>query len=206
MAGVREQAARRTRIGLLGGSFNPVHLGHVQAADIFTEALGLDMVLVIPSSYPFYKLTALTDYRDRMAMCLLAFEGKQVVVSDMEKERPGGMLTCDVVSHARVQYPAAELFLLVGDDVMAKMPKWMGIETIIQESRIGVLSRSGFLHRHAELERMGARIDVIMEETLPYSSSMVRSAIADGNPIASMVPGAVAEYIRLHGLYRIVTM
>lgn len=191
------------RIGLLGGSFNPIHLGHIHAVELFMEALTLDMIIVIPSSYPFYKRTLLTDYRDRLAMCFLAFEAMEnVIVSDVEKERPEGMPTCEVVAHMRGLYPRADLFLLVGDDVMVKMPQWKGIDMVIKEVHIGVLCRSSNLLEDVELRRLGAAIDLVRKDTLPCSSSMVRSAVTEGKAIGNMVPDLVGEYILTHNLYK----
>lgn len=89
---------RRVRIGILGGTFNPIHNGHLLAADIFTRRFALDRILLLPSAAPFYKPTVLTAYEHRLAMCLLASAHRpDMAVSNLEQASPDGMYTCDAV-------------------------------------------------------------------------------------------------------------
>jgi nicotinate-nucleotide adenylyltransferase len=193
---------RRIKLGIFGGSFNPVHLGHVQAVQLFKAGLRLDQVIVLPSAAPFYKTTLRTEFRHRVAMCRLAFAYMQdVIVSDLEKVQPDGMYTRDIVMLIHDLRSEADLYLLMGSDVLNRMPQWKGLREMLKDVRIGVLRRNAEPDAEQALLDMGARITFIDEEVLPFSSSMVRETSSRGNPIEFMVPESVAGYIRRHGLY-----
>ena len=194
---------RRVRLGILGGSFNPIHNGHLFAADIFARRLALDHILLLPSAAPFYKSTVLTAYEHRFAMCVLASADKpNLTVSNLEQMSPGGMYACDAVNALRQRYEDAELCLLVGNDVACRMPQWKNITDILSKVHVGVLSRSSKAEAMSPLLPCGrSAITLLTDDTLPLSSTMVREAAQQGQPLDGMVPHAVARYISVHHLY-----
>lgn len=199
-----EASGRRcARIGILGGSFNPIHNGHLLAADIFVRRLALDNILLLPSAAPFYKPTVLTSYEHRFAMCVLASANRtNLSVSNLEQTSPGGMYACEAVSALRRMYEDAELFLLVGDDVAWRMPQWKNITDILSNVHVGVLSRAPRTEaRHPLLPCGKSGITLLTDDTLPLSSTMVREAAQRGQILDGMVPHAVARYISAHHLY-----
>ncbi|MEG6503394.1 MULTISPECIES: nicotinate (nicotinamide) nucleotide adenylyltransferase [unclassified Desulfovibrio] len=193
----------RLRVGIYGGSFNPVHLGHVRAVELFVERLQLDCALVIPSSFPFYKNTRPTPFMHRYAMCLLAFQKTlKVIVSDLERNHPRGMHTCDVIREIRSHYDTAALYLLVGVDVFRKMPGWEDVNSILRETEIVVLRRE----TEEEVPPFpfpGARVTVLDDPALPLSASEIRSDIEAGCSVQGKVPEEVAEYMETFRLYGI---
>ena len=194
---------RHTRIGILGGSFNPIHNGHLLAADIFARRLALDHILLLPSAAPFYKPTVLTSYEHRFAMCVLASANRaNLAVSNLEQTSPGGMYACDAVSALRRIYEDAALFLLVGDDVACRMPPGKSITDILSSVHVGVLSRTPQTDARHPLPPCGkSGITLLTDDTLPLSSTMVREAAQRGQSLDGMVPHAVARYIFAHHLY-----
>ena len=194
---------RRARIGILGGSFNPIQNGHLLAADIFARRLALDHILLLPSAAPFYKPTVLTSYEHRFAMCVLASTHRtNLAVSNLEQTSPGGMFACDAVSALRRRYEDAVLFLLVGDDVACRMPQWKNITNILGNVHVGVLSRTPKAEAMSPPLLSGrSGITLLTDDTLPLSSTMVREAAQRGQALDGMVPRAVARYISAHRLY-----
>lgn len=193
----------RIRIGILGGSFNPIHNGHLLAADIFARRLELDRILLLPSAAPFYKPTVLTAYEHRLAMCLLASADRpDMTVSNLEQASPDGMYACDAVNALRRMYEDAELFLLVGGDVASRMSQWKNITDILGKVHVVVLPRTPKASDPLPVvlcERSG--ITLLTDEALPLSSTMVREAAQRGQSLDGMVPQSVARYISDHRLY-----
>ena len=194
---------RRIKLGIFGGSFNPVHLGHVQAVQLFKARLKLDQIIVLPSAAPFYKTTLRTEFWHRVAMCRLAFRDiRDVTVSDLEKIQPEGMYTRDVVMLMRDLHSDAALYLLMGSDVLNRMPQWKGLQEMLKDIRIGALRRNAEPDAGQALIDMGAGITFLDAEILPFSSSMIREAVSRGNSVDLPVPESVAAYIRSHRLYK----
>lgn len=197
------------RLGLFGGTFDPIHTGHMHAALLFKTMLQLDRVILLPAYAPFHKKTCRTPYAHRLAMCRLAAEGAEGVdVSDLERNMPKGSLTCDVVREMARCYPGHTFFLLLGGDAFARMPRWKGVEEIIGTAVIGVLQRGrtetgrdACRTAERELRRRGGDIRILDAPMLPVSSSMIRAGAARGEPIRGLVPPPVADYIERCGLY-----
>lgn len=187
------------RLGIFGGTFDPVHNGHVNAARIFRKKLQLDLVLFVPSAAPFYKTTCETSYEHRYAMCLLATDEPGMAVSNIERGSSSGMYMCDVVAALHDNHPENEFFLLMSDDLLRRLPQWKDFNAIRTNCVIAVLQRS----RKADDARLpvGTRCIKLDDPILPLSSTDVRKAVANGMPINTMVPPAVAEYILENRLY-----
>lgn len=182
-----------TRIALLGGSFNPPHLGHVGIARYVVDHQLADEVWVLPTaSHPYAK--PLAPFADRMAMCTIAFQGiPQVTVSDVEAKLPPPSFTVQTLRHISrsfaPQKPGAqddtvELFLIVGSDIIADVPNWKD---------------------SAEIQRLATVIEVPRgpDSIIPnVSATEIRDRIARRKIITDLVPMLVAQYIQAHQLYR----
>lgn len=188
------------RIGLYGGCFNPVHVGHLTAARGAVNALALDRLIFIPSGNPPLKGNAgLEDGAHRLEMLDIAIaDDPRMEVSPIEIHRDGPSFTVETVETLRRDLPAgADLFFLLGADCLDRLPHWKGIEALHAMLRFAILPRSG--------AAVGKHDDRLVQLDLPQvdvSSTQVRAMFATGQcPPASLLPLAVADYIRLHGLY-----
>lgn len=143
------------RIGIFGGTFNPVHSGHLLLARHYLDALKLDRLLVIPTGTPPHKdAPELLDGEKRMQLCALAFEDQpRVQLCDIELRREGKSFTVDTVGWLRQQYPQAQLYLLVGSDMFLSFERWKSWQQILQQVTLCTAARSSGellqLRRHA---------------------------------------------------------
>uniref|UniRef100_UPI0026335B6C nicotinate-nucleotide adenylyltransferase n=1 Tax=Novosphingobium sp. TaxID=1874826 RepID=UPI0026335B6C len=179
------------RIGLYGGCFNPVHAGHLAAARGAREALALDEVLFIPSGHPPLKGNAgLVAGAHRLAMIERAIADEPgMAVSSIEIDRDGPSFTVDTVRTLRAAFPAgAELFFLLGDDCLRRLPRWKGIDELHEMLRFAILPRSGQPEGEPD-----SRLIWLPLAPLAVSSTEVRAMAALGqNPPAALVPAAVS--------------
>lgn len=197
------------KLGIFGGCFDPIHIGHMYAAQLFKKQLKLDRVILLPAFAPFYKETCRTPYAHRLTMCRLAAKGMEgMETSELERNMPRRAFTRDVVREVATQNPGHTLFLLLGSDVFARMPRWKGINEIISKAVICVFRRTeaegcfdGCREAEAELGQRGADIRILDAPMLPISSSMIRAKAARGESIREFVSFPVAEYIQRCGLY-----
>lgn len=200
------------RIGILGGSFDPVHVGHLWMAEAALEALQLQQVRWIPAATSPLKPagTAASD-QDRLQMLRLAVSGcEPYVVDDCEIERSGTSYTVDTLRKLTAEYPGAEWFLIIGSDSLASFRQWHQGAQILQLATLAVVQRSGgaeidfgVLSGLADPERIErCRAAVIPMPLIEISSTELRSRIAAGRSIRFRVPHAVRAYIDAAGLYR----
>ena len=196
------------RIALFGGTFDPIHNGHIELARKFAEQLSLDHVIMMPTFIPPHKLkTDMAPAVDRLAMCRLACEPyRELQVSDWEINQRGASFTVLTLEHLQRQYPNAELFLLTGADMFLTLGTWYRFADIAKLATLCAAPRdaadAAVLRAHAEqLTAQGASC-VVAEFTLPpFSSTAVRERLQSGTPLTDEVPAAVAEYIAAHRLY-----
>jgi nicotinate-nucleotide adenylyltransferase len=195
-------ADRPPRIGLFGGSFDPPHNAHLALARSALDALALDQVRWIPAGQPWQKARSITPGAQREAMVRATIEGEPRFVLDRsELEREGPSYTLDTVrAHAR-QQPAAQWFLIIGADQYAGLHTWSGWQELLGLVTLAVANRPGPLPPvDPQVLRFTHR--VVPLPMLDISATEIRSRVANGLPMASMVPTAVARYIDQHGLYR----
>ena len=188
------------RLGLFGGAFNPIHHGHLLAAQAAVEALGLDRLLFIPSGSPPLKGEAeLAEGRRRLEMIRRAVAGApRFEVCDLEVRRPGKSFTIDTVRTLRSLYPAdTQMTFLLGADCAPRLARWKGIEELRALVRFAVLTRADDGAPGAE---PGLRR--IQTPAIALSSTTLRQRLAAGEGVDFMTPPAVAAYIAEHGLYR----
>ena len=188
------------RVGLYGGCFNPVHEGHVAAARSAQEALLLDEVVFIPSGHPPLKGSAgLADGKHRVAMLNFAIQSEKAMrVSTIEVDRTGPSFTADTVRDLQAAFPqGTELFFLLGDDCVDRLPHWKGINELHSMLRFAILPRNE-IYAATPDERL-----IWLEFTsVAASSSSVRAILSSGErPSDGIMHSSVLDYITRHKLY-----
>jgi len=186
------------RIGIFGGTFDPPHLGHWLAAVDAAESLALDTVVWVPAAQqPLKADVTSADAEHRLAMTRLAVQGDgRFVVDAMEIERGGLSFTVDTLRAYRERNPDAALFLLLGRDTAASLPKWREPEVIRALAEIVVLARGG------EGGELPPGVRALATRRVDLSATEIRERVAAGRSIRGFVPDAVAAYIAAHGLYQ----
>jgi nicotinate-nucleotide adenylyltransferase len=194
------------KLGILGGTFDPIHVGHLAAAHAAIECAGLDRVLFVPSAEPPHRTTARATGEQRLEMCRLALAGdSRFGASDVEIRRGGLSYTVDTLRELVRAYPGDELYLILGWDAAKLFKTWREPEIVTALARIIVVSRPGTSEPDAErLSAAGldpGRTVSCRRPTPNVSASALRHALASGTAIAGQVPEAVARYIASHRLY-----
>ncbi|MHB8656456.1 MAG: nicotinate-nucleotide adenylyltransferase [Solirubrobacteraceae bacterium] len=196
------------RLGILGGTFNPPHLGHLVCGQEAHGALGLDRVILIPARVPPHK--AVEDepgVEHRLEMCRLAVRGdERFEVSDLEMHREGPSYTVDTLERLHSEWPDTQMFLILGGDVAAGLPHWRAPERVVELAIPAVAKRDGtarqaVLGALAELPG-GERTRFFPMPGIGISSTDVRHRVASGEPVRYLVPDPVARYISENRLYR----
>lgn len=196
------------RLGIYGGTFNPIHRGHVHILREFIERLDLQKVLLIPDGTPPHKQAEdLAPAESRLRMCAIAVRELGIVeVSRMELDRPGKSFTSDTLTELHLLYPGDQLYLLMGEDMFLTVDRWHEAGTIFRLAVLCASPRSpegmgGLLEKQRELETLGARCRVEDIPFLDVSSTRVRELARAGEDISGLVPEGVAGYIRENGIY-----
>ena len=204
------------RIGIYGGSFNPVHLGHLIAAECCLEQAQLDRVLFMPAATPPHKQgQLLADAADRVAMLTLAVGGHEAfAVSTIEVDRGGVSYTVDTLAVLAERHPHDTLALLLGPDALAQFPTWREPRTIADRCELVAVERER-LDDVAAIARDVGLADLLGQERLAaliaarvrmpaigVRASDLRAAVASGTSIRYRTPRAVEAFIMSHGLYR----
>lgn len=200
------------RLGIFGGSFDPVHLGHLWIGEAAMETLQLDQLVWIPTAtQPLKPGGAVEDAQHRVAMLQLAVGGREgFVVDPREIQREGVSYSVDTVSEIKQEHPAAELFLIIGSDSLATMPQWHRPSDLLSMVTLAVVKRAGdqapldfsVFDEFVTPERRAAfEASVIAMPQIELSSSGIRRRVAQGQSIRYQVPAAVRVYIRSQGLY-----
>lgn len=195
------------RLGVLGGTFDPMHNGHVAAAEAAAECADLDEVVFVPTGSPPHRPPAEASPAQRLEMSRLATgDDPRFTVSDIEVQREGPSFTLDTLLALRGANPHAELFLVLGWDAASQFRSWYKPDEVLALAPIVVVSRPG---RHApteaDLRTAGldpSRIILCARTTPSVSGSEIRRALAAGKSIAGMVPPGVERYIAAHHLYK----
>jgi nicotinate-nucleotide adenylyltransferase len=197
-------------VGILGGTFNPLHTGHLVMAQEARDQLGLDRVLLMPVGVPPHKQVVLAaDHgaEARLELCRLAAAGEEgLAVCDVELRRPGPSFTVDTLRVLHERDPEHELTFVVGADMAETLPSWREPEAVLDLARLAVAERSG-VRREALMEHLAAlrgseRIAFFDMPRLDISSSDIRVRVAAGRPIRHLVPDAVGTEIAARGYYR----
>ena len=191
------------KIGFLGGSFDPIHLGHLAIAQDALEGLGLDRVDFIPAAVSPLKGRELTaTAAQRLEMVRLAVEGDaRFGVQDLELRRGGTSYTVDTVRELRALYPGAELFWAIGADQLARLAEWKEIGELVRLVEFALLARPGVAE--AELPQIpGLRVHRVAGHEVAISSSELRERANRSLPLWPFVPLKVSGFIEAQSLYR----
>jgi len=195
------------RMGIMGGTLDPVHNGHLEIAQAVRKVCGLDGVLLLPAGDPPHK-TRETNRFDRLEMARLAAKSQSgITVSDIEIMREGTTFTVDTLTQLHEMQPGVEWVYIIGADTVKVLHLWRNFKKVAGLCEFAAVGRPGFdasvVSEYAQaLERdYGAKVRLLDVCGPDISSTDVRSAVAEGKPVDSLVPAAVAEYIRQKGLY-----
>jgi nicotinate-nucleotide adenylyltransferase len=194
------------RVGILGGTFDPIHYGHLAAGEDARVAVGLREVLFIPCGDPYHKPELYASSgEDRFEMVCLAIASNPAFrASQVEIDRPGPSYTIDTVRALRREHPDTEFHVILGADAMSELPQWKRHRALLDEARFIVVSRPGTtwddLRRLPEDYLKSAHLLNI--PAVDVSSSEIRQRVRRGEPIRYLVPPAVEQYIANRGLYR----
>ena len=198
------------RIGIYGGTFNPPHIGHIQAAKQAVKALGLSKLLIIPAYAPPHKAVLPTNSPtalQRLEMLRIAVaDCPEIEVSDMELRREGVSYTVETVEALKRQYPEGELVLLMGTDMFLSFDTWMRWEEILQNAALGVFYRGdkgekpAIARKKEELEALGAKVTLVQNDVIAISSTQMRRLLAF-RCAGELLPAGVLDYIRENRLY-----
>jgi nicotinate-nucleotide adenylyltransferase len=197
------------RVGILGGTFNPPHIGHLVCAHEALSQLELDEVWLMPVAVPPHKeADADPGAAHRVAMCRLAADGDpRVSVSLAEVDRGGPSYTVDTLRDLHARMPEHELTFIVGGDMAHSLPTWREPEAVLDLAALAVAEREGVRRMDiaeslAGLRGIADRVRFFDMPRIDVSSSMIRRRVAEGRPIRYLVPDAVAEYIAGEALYQ----
>ena len=197
-------------IGIYGGTFNPPHLGHIRAAKMAVEALGLQQLLVIPDRIAPHKELpeGSASPEQRLQMLQLALEGEQkITVCDLELRREGKSFTYETVEQLHAQFPQDQLILLMGTDMFLTFDQWRYPERILAHAQLGVFyrgtpgERADIDRRKGEMEREGYTVHLLQNEVVDISSTQLRRMLAF-ECAGPFLPQGVGDFIRQEGLYR----
>lgn len=208
------------RIGLLGGTFDPVHIGHLRGALEVAESIGLDEVRLLPNFRPPHRETPSCSAQDRLAMVRLAVEGLPLLMVDArELERDKPSYTIDTLESLRAELGEDDqLFLIVGWDAYCGLPSWHRWDELLDHCHILVMQRPDADSEAPEALRdlqaarsvndplaltgRGGQIAFVWQAPLGVSATRIRQFLASGRSVRFLVPDAVLAYINAHGLYR----
>ena len=202
---------RPSVIGLFGGTFDPVHLGHLLLAGDLVEGQGIDRLYFVPNQVsPFKQAGPLTSAHHRVAMLELAVAGDpRFAVSDFEVRRPPPSYTIDTLRHFRAAHPGARLFFFLGADNLEGLHQWREAAALFDLAELRVLARPGFdlgAIDPASLHLPAGRAEELLRTALqtrlvPVSSTEIRRRVSEQKPLIGLVPGPVEDYILSHHLY-----
>jgi nicotinate-nucleotide adenylyltransferase len=193
---------RPERIGLFGGSFDPVHNAHLALAQSALAELKLDELRWIPAGQAYQKARRLSDARDRAAMVALAIRDEpRFVLDHSELNRAGPSYTLDTVRAAQAAAPDAQWFLIIGADQYAGLHTWKDWPELLARVTLAVANRPGAVPP-VDAAVLRAPHRVVPLPMLDISSTEVRQRVAAGQPVDALVPPQVARYIESHALYR----
>jgi nicotinate-nucleotide adenylyltransferase len=186
------------KIGILGGTFNPIHIGHLILAEEAREKLGLERIIFVPANLPPHKEDLdIAKSSDRLNMIKLAIRGNKLFsVSDLEIKRQGRSYTIDTIRELKQKYSDDDLYFVVGSDLLNYLEEWKDLGEIVKMVRFVAATRPGY-----PLEKLPSYITHLNIRAVDISGFSVRSCIKDGKSFRYLVPEAVFGYINKRKLY-----
>lgn len=196
------------KLGILGGTFDPIHNGHIYLANAAYSALELDEVLLIPAYVAPHKVGLdFAPARDRYIMALLATEGTPYLkVSDIEINRTGVSYTYDTIVELQKLFPDYEMYFIVGGDTVPQLPSWHNIEQLLKMVTFVVVGRPGYDNVIQQAAaKLGPivydKVKMLATKEFSVSSTEIRNRIRQRRSLIGLVPDIVQEYIYVNGLY-----
>ena len=198
------------KTGVFGGTFNPVHKGHIMLAEYCMDSVGLDRIIMIPTAVPPHKISDnLASENDRLNMCKLACRGKEnFFVSDIEIKRQGKSYTYETLTQLKEIYPDDHLYTIMGADMFLTLNRWKIPEIIFEKSSIITIPRDEENKHELEnfynkvLKAMGASSVILPNPVMSVSSTFIRENLDNFNLISDMLDKGVYDYIIKNNLYR----
>ena len=187
------------KIGILGGTFNPVHIGHLILAEEVREKLKLDKIIFIPTALPPHKDNLnIASATDRLEMLKLATKSnKFFAVSDIEIKRQGRSYTIDTLRELKAKYPHDELYFIIGSDLLKYLNEWKDLSEIIRMVNFVVATRPGY-----PLDQIPHYIQTLAIRAVDVSGFEVRTCIQENKSFGYLVPDRVFDYIKKRKLYK----
>jgi nicotinate-nucleotide adenylyltransferase len=187
------------KIGILGGTFNPIHIGHLILAEEIREKLGLDKIVFVPTFIPPHKSSAdVAEPRHRLAMIKAAIKGnKYFGVSDAEIKRKGPSYTIDTLKEFKDRYPGYDMYFITGSDLLNYLDAWKDLDQIITMVKFVVATRPGY-----PLEKIPSYIKTVDIRAVDISAFEIRQRVKEGKSFRYLVPEVVFGYIEKHSLYK----
>ena len=196
------------KIGVFGGSFNPIHSGHLAVAQHALESCGMSKIIFLPNANPPHKINDnILCASHRFNMVSLAIKGNDnFEISDYEMNKQGPSYTIDTIRHFKKIYNA-EIFFIIGADSLYTLNKWKSYKELVKECSFIVADRnctqgSNLLREICEHEKKGGRIELIKMPKIDITSTFIRDKLLKGENIKGYVPEAVRNYITQNGLYK----
>lgn len=193
--------AKKRKIGLYGGTFNPVHIGHLLIADEVYSKLGMDEIILIPAYKPPHKeINSAATTEDRIKMLRLAIkEKKYFSICDYEIKMKGISYTINTIGYIKDRYENAELFFILGNELLKDFTKWKDYKEILRIVKLIVVKRE--LCRKKYLEKYQKRLIYFDNPYIEINSTEIRKRIKASRPFTFMLPGSVCNYIVKKGIY-----
>ncbi len=201
-----------SRIVLFGGTFDPIHTGHIQVITEASKVIGADKTILIPARRsPFKDYNPIASDADRLAIASLAISDRpNFLVSDFELSNIPPSYTIDTIRHFSILYPDSQLYWVCGADVVDDLSHWHQVEQLLKLCRLSVMFRGGFVSPDFEflLPRFGRKIvdqltsDILEVSLVDISSTMIRTKLKRGESVDSLLSPAVVSYILQHHLYQ----
>lgn len=203
-----KQSAHNLKIGILGGTFDPIHYAHLATAEFIRGKYNLDKVIFIPSGNPPHKFWNITDKQDRFEMVVLAtINNENFVVSDMEIKKDGKTYTIDTLRELKRTYPTCELFFITGADAICDIEAWKDVAENFKLATFIAVTRPGISLLRAQdyIEKLenkyNAKIINVYVPSLDISSTYIRDQLNLGKSVRYLIPENVESYIKEKSLY-----
>ena len=198
----------KRRIGIIGGTFNPIHLGHLMIAEVACESFNLEKVIFVPARIPPHKHNDVIASRHRYAMAAAAVsDNPNFEISDIEMRREGPSYTVDTIQHFKIIYgPNVEFYFIAGTDTIRALPTWKFIEELLDEVHfIGATRPDGSSVIDATLDELGPKayekIHVMEVPEMKLSATYLRERLRSGKTVRYMLPKCVVDYIEKNHIY-----
>ena len=193
---------RRRAIGIMGGTFDPIHHGHLGAASEVMDGFGLDQVVFVPAALqPFKAGRRVTSAEHRYLMTVIATASNpRFAVSRVDIDRGGTTFTIDTLADLATEYPDSDFYFITGADALAQIAQWKDAERLFEQAHFIGVTRPG--HDLSDSPLPGRSVSLLEVPAMAISSTDCRSRVEEGKPVWYLVPDGVVQYINKYGLYR----